>query len=53
MAWMSRHSGALSGRDGLEYGGPLSRIPKGVLADKMTVAPDIWEGMLLIAQEAA
>ncbi|WP_354263863.1 hypothetical protein [Bradyrhizobium sp. GM2.2] len=50
---MSRHSGALSGRDGLEYGGPLSRIPKGVLADKMTVAPDIWEGMLLIAQEAA
>lgn len=42
-----------TGRDGMEYGGPLSRIPKGVLGDKLTVAPDIWMAMLRLTQEAA
>jgi hypothetical protein len=34
-----------TGNDGLEYGGPLSNIPKGVVTAEVTIASDIWENL--------
>ena len=40
-----------TGRDGLEYGGPLSKIPKGTTTGDMTIAGDIWVSLHRYVQE--
>lgn len=40
-----------TGKDGLEYGGPLSKIPNGTTTGDMTIAGDIWESIHRYVEE--